>query len=68
MPKYLPDTLVRITAPHFTAGIEVTTQVVTRVPPIMRWALHKTMHEVLDYCRRRGYKVEITKLPPEVIH
>lgn len=55
---------IRVVAPHFVVGIEITNGTVTRVPPIVRWALHKSEREVLDYFRRKRYQVE--ELPSKV--
>jgi len=53
--------LVRITAPHYCAGLEVLDGKVVETAPILNWAMGKTFREVLIYLRRKGYKVQVRK-------
>lgn len=53
--------LVRITAPHYCAGLVVQDGVVVESAPILNWTMGKPFREVLIYMRRKGYKVEAKK-------
>jgi hypothetical protein len=52
-------TLVRVTAPHFCAGLIVRNGVVTGAAPIIRWAMGKPWTEVERYCNKKRWKVEL---------
>ncbi len=47
--------LLRITAPHFCAGIERG----GRCAPILRWMRGMTLAEIRRYCARKGWTVEV---------
>jgi hypothetical protein len=47
--------LVRITAPHFCAGVELG----RRAAPIVRYMRTWPLQRIADYCRRKGWRVEI---------
>jgi len=50
-------TLIRITAPHFVAGI-VADSVVTRAAPILGYMRGWDGRQVADYCKRKGWTWE----------
>lgn len=47
----------RIEAPHFVAGVETVDRIITRAAPIVKWTRGKNIRELLDYCRRKGWKI-----------
>lgn len=47
--------MVRITAPHFCAGVVRGGQ----VAPIISYMKGWTLQQIQDYCRRRSWKVEV---------
>lgn len=50
---------MRITAPHFVAGLVLNAnQVVVRAAPILRYMLGWSRHHVRNYCARKHWKVE----------
>jgi hypothetical protein len=55
--------LLRITAPHFVAGIEVAmrsgTAVVVRAAPILAWTLGKNVATLARYFDTKSWTVEI---------
>jgi hypothetical protein len=55
--------LVRITAPHFVAGLEYrkSTGVVTNAAPILGWTVGKDIEYVKAWCRKKNYTYEIVK-------
>lgn len=50
--------LLRIVAPHFVAGLVVAGCEVSETAPILRYMLDWPIWEVIDYCDRKGWKVE----------
>lgn len=55
--------MIRILAPHFTAGVVFATgavgiEMVVRVPPIVKYMKGWSRAEVLDYCARKRWKVD----------
>jgi len=54
-----PEFLMRIEAPHFVAGAEVRDGVVSRAAPILKYMRGWTFQRVLEYARRKGWKVII---------
>lgn len=54
----LAETVVRISPPHFVAGLIAVNGVVTRAAPILHWAVGKRLSEVLGYCRRKKWPVD----------
>ncbi len=52
--------LLRITAPHFCAGLE-TDSVCRRAAPILKYMVGWTQSQVRRYCRRKGWKIEIVE-------
>ena len=57
------ETLVRITAPHFTAGIVVKADVVIVVPPILKYMRSWSSNRVRSYVRDRGWTATVVKEP-----
>jgi hypothetical protein len=54
-----PDTLYRIEAPHFVAGLLVDPRGrVCEAAPILRWAMGKTIAEIQRYAARKGWHIE----------
>jgi hypothetical protein len=57
--------LIRVTAPHFCAGLEVERGVVVNAAPILKWTLShqffgsKLRPAILQELGRRGYEVEM---------
>jgi hypothetical protein len=48
--------MARITAPHFCAGIDITTR---RVAPIIHYMRRWSVDEIQRYCERRGWVLEV---------
>jgi hypothetical protein len=48
--------IVRITAPHFCAGYDLSTG---RIAPIIAYMRRWSVDRISDYCRRRGWEVEV---------
>ena len=46
--------LIWVSLPHATFGLLVADGVITKAPPIARWAIGRGEHEVAAYYRRRG--------------
>lgn len=51
---------LRITAPHFVAGIELEHDIVTKAAPIIGYMRKQKWPEasVRDYCRAKGWTIE----------
>lgn len=56
-------TLLRITAPYFTAGLEFNprTKKVTNAAPILKWAVGKPVDHVTYWCKKKGFQYEEIK-------
>lgn len=52
-------TLVRVTAPHFVAGLLAQGGVVKEAAPILRWAVGKSTRECAAYFKRKRWAWEI---------
>lgn len=50
--------LIRITAPHFTAGMDTQTRVCA---PIIAYMRMWTIAGIRSYCEKKGWKFEIVK-------
>jgi hypothetical protein len=50
-------TLIRITARHFCAGVEVRKEA-NFCAPILAYMRRWTIDEIRDYCRRKGWRLE----------
>lgn len=48
-------TWLRVTAPHFVAGIRFEDGVAREAAPVLRWALGKTETWFRDYAARKGW-------------
>jgi hypothetical protein len=48
--------MARITAPHFCAGLDLTTR---RVAPIIHYMRRWRIEEIRQYCERRGWVLEV---------
>ena len=53
--------LIQITAPYFTAGLELKNGLVFDAAPILRWMIGKQQNEIQNYCRFKGWKFEMVK-------
>ncbi|MBF0102055.1 MAG: hypothetical protein HQK77_14225 [Desulfobacterales bacterium] len=52
--------MIRITAPHFVAGLEIKDRIVVRAAPIIRYMVGWPIGTVKDYCDKKGWKFEVT--------
>lgn len=50
--------LIRITAPHFCAGIVKEKGKRCRYAPILRWMAGMTNEAIKHWCEYKGYKIE----------
>jgi hypothetical protein len=50
--------LLRITAPHFVAGIIVSTTFMNHCAPILGYMKRWNMEHILSYCEKKGWKCE----------
>ncbi len=50
--------LLRISAPHFVAGVILWDGVVVNAAPILRWSVGKTEGHLRDYCHRKHWQIE----------
>jgi hypothetical protein len=48
--------IIRISAPHFVAGYDLDTG---RIAPIIFYMRRWKLDRISDYCRRRGWEVEV---------
>jgi hypothetical protein len=48
--------MLRITAPHFCAGFDLTTK---RIAPIIAYMRRWKLDRISDYCRVRGWELEV---------
>ncbi len=64
--------LIRIEAPHFVAGVEVEPlpflqdhyedhHVVSKAAPIVKYMVGWTKTAVIQYCKKKGWKCEVTE-------
>lgn len=54
-----PVNWLRITAPHFCAGLALDVNLrVCEAAPILRWAMGKHVDELARYCLRKRWTVE----------
>jgi hypothetical protein len=62
----MPEILVRVTAPHFVAGIVMATGRCVKAAPIMAWAVGEDASYLRKYFADKGWKASIltTKEPP----
>lgn len=50
-----PETLVRVVAPHFVAGLVVVDGRCCEAAPILRWAIGKSTEELRRYFTHKGW-------------
>jgi hypothetical protein len=50
--------LLRIEAPHFVAGIEIVGRLVKDSAPIVSYMRGWTTRRVIDYCRRKRWRLQ----------
>ena len=56
--------LIRITAPHFTAGAVLYAGVVQEpAAPIIRWMAGWGLSDVRFYCQSKGWRLEVLESP-----
>lgn len=58
------EVLIRISAPHFTAGLVATNRRVTSTAPILHYMLGWEGRAVADYCDAKGWEWERLEVPP----
>ena len=51
--------MLRISAPHFVAGVIIENGVVTEAAPILYWTRGKTDTFVKNYCEKKNWKYEV---------
>jgi hypothetical protein len=61
---HVSETLVRVSAPHFCAGLIVVGDKCTHAAPILRWAIGKDRHELSAYFKRKAWKAVIAQSTP----
>ena len=56
--------LVRVVAPHYTAGLIIKDGIAVRAAPILYWAVkkRKTREWLSAYFKRKGFKATILKM------
>lgn len=54
----MSETLVRVDAPHFVAGLLIENDRVVRAAPILAWTIGKPFYQVEMYAKRSGWVVE----------
>lgn len=52
----MTERLVRVSAPHFVAGLVTDGERCTVAAPIMKWAVGKTEDELRSYFTRKGWR------------
>lgn len=57
----MTELLLRIETPRYVAGIVVRNGLVIATAPITRWARELTPDEIVEYCRRRGWRVDVLR-------
>ena len=62
----MSETLVRVVAPHFVAGLVIEQQRATVTAPILAWARGKHEDELREAFRRKGWRASIVKERPDV--
>jgi len=50
--------LIRITAPHYCAGLEVENGWITNAAPILFWSIGRRWDRVRPYFERKRFKIE----------
>jgi hypothetical protein len=53
-----PLMLLRITAPHFVAGVVVDGRMIVRAAPILQWSVGRSVGFLTVWARGKGYIVE----------
>lgn len=55
----MEETLVRVVAPHFTAGLIFKEKRCIDAAPILKWAIGKTSQEIVAYFRHKGWEWQV---------
>jgi hypothetical protein len=55
----IEESLVRVDAPHYCAGLIVINNKVIDAAPILLWSLGKRWPDLLDYFHRKQYQVQM---------
>jgi hypothetical protein len=50
--------LLRIEAPHFVAGLDVTGRLVSDAAPIVAYMIGWSVRRVIAYCRRKRWRLQ----------
>ena len=53
--------LIRITAPHFCAGMLISSKVTRRYAPILHYMKDWSVEEIKKYCTKKNWKCEISR-------
>lgn len=64
MNRYSPFTLYQVSAPHFTAGIEVDSEsgTVVQAAPILKWMIGKKIDlKLLEYFQKKEWDIKEVK-------
>ena len=59
-------TLWQITAPHYTAGLEVEDGVITTAAPILNWTVGFKWHDVRMLLEHKGYHGTPVTIPDDL--
>lgn len=54
-----PESLVRVVAPHFVAGLIMAGNRCTEAAPILKWAIGKDRAELRAYFARKSWRASI---------
>lgn len=57
------ETLVRVDAPHFCAGLVIVDGVCVEAAPILKWAIGKPAPKLSAYFTARGWTATARRLP-----
>lgn len=55
----MTEILIRITAPHYCAGLVARDGRVIEAAPILRWTVGKKAEAVIEYAVRKKYHVKV---------
>lgn len=57
----MSETLVRVVAPHFVAGLDITDGRCTHAAPILKWAIGRDAQTLRTYFASKGWKATIVR-------
>ena len=55
----MTEKLIRITAPHFVAGLVIRDAYATEAAPILRWAIGKHEDWLREWFKRKGWRASV---------